>query len=114
MNVELIKLLEKYYNLDLKAICNLQGEPFIHISKTAFCEVFNLDDTCDQPIVHEYLEEYWRMDTTYKGKRLPLHRPRKYGDLVPLEDNDVPPFHVDLFEPSLKNTYSLVCQIMGT
>lgn len=114
VNVELVKLFSKHYNIDLKSIYNLQGEPFIHVSKIALCEVFNLSDTCDELIVHEDLEkEYWRMDTTYKGWRLTLNRPRKDGDLVPLEDNDEPPFLVDLFEPYLKHTYFSVCQALG-
>lgn len=53
------------------------------------------------------------MDTTYKGWRLPLHRARKYGDLLPLDDSDGPPFHVDLFEPYLKHTYFSMGQVLG-
>lgn len=84
------------------------------MSKNALCEVFNLDNTYDDPIIHEDLEqEYWRMDTTYKGQRLPLHRPRNDGNLVPLEDGDGPPFHVDLFEPYMKYTYLSVGNVMG-
>jgi hypothetical protein len=74
---------------------------------------FNLDVTCDEPIIYEELEkEYWRMETTYKGWRFPLYIPNKDGDLVPLEVNDRPPFHVDLFEPYLKYTYVSICQVL--
>lgn len=77
--------------------------------------MFNLDDTCDYPIVHEdVINEYWRMDTNHKGWRLPLHRPGKDGNLVTLVDDDGPPFHVDLFEPYIKYTYYLAGQLVGT
>lgn len=43
-----------------------------------------------------------------------MHRPKKDGSLVPFDENDGPPFHVDLFEPYLKYTYFSVCQVLGT
>jgi len=98
VNVELLKLLAKHYNPSLKAICNPQGEPVIHLSKNAICEVFDLDDLRTVPIVYEDLDkEYWRMDKMYNGWRLPLHRPKAKGPIVPLNDNDGPPFHLSLF-----------------
>lgn len=53
------------------------------------------------------------MDTIYKGWRLPLHKPKRDGNSVPLEDNDKPPFHIDLFEPYIKYTYFSMCQVLG-
>lgn len=59
VNVDLVKLSAKYYNPDLKAICDLQGKPFVHLSKEAIEEVFEFEDVCDCQIVYEDLiKEY--------------------------------------------------------
>jgi len=51
LNVELLQLLAKQYNPSLKAICNPQGEPIIHLLKNEIYEVFDLDDLFTVPIV---------------------------------------------------------------
>lgn len=64
--------------------------------------------------MNEELEkEFWRMDTTYKGWRFPLHRIKQDGKTVPLDDGDGPPFHVDLFESYMRYTYFSVGQVLG-
>lgn len=74
MDVELVKFLAKHYNSNLKAICDPQGKPFVQLSRIAIEEVFSFKDICDHPILYEELRsEYWRLDTTYKGWRLPLY-----------------------------------------
>jgi len=114
VNIDLLKLLAYHYDLDQKAICNPQGKTLFHVSKNVICEVFDLNDTYNTPIVHEALEkDYFKLDTTYKGWRLPLHRPRNEGSLVPFEEGDEPPFHVELFEPYLRYTYYSVGQVLG-
>lgn len=68
LDVDLVKLLAEHYNSDLKPICDPQGKPFVHLSKNAIEEIFGFEDICDHPIVYEDLKnEYWRLDTTYKG-----------------------------------------------
>lgn len=47
VNMDLFKLLAKHYNPNLKAICNLQGKPFVYLSKAALEEVFGFEDICD-------------------------------------------------------------------
>lgn len=76
VNLEL-RLLANHYNSELKAICDLNGEPLVHVSKNAVMEVFGLDDMNGYEIAPKDLEdEYQRLSTTYQEWRLPLHRKR--------------------------------------
>lgn len=75
VNVELVNLLADHYDLKHKAICDPSINPQIHFSKEAIGEVFKLEGFCNGEIIHEELEkEFLRMDTIYKGWRLPIHR----------------------------------------
>lgn len=62
-----------------------------------------MEGFCNEETIYEALEkEFSRMDTIYKGRRLPIHRTKQDGKPVPLQDSDGPPYHVDLFEPYMK------------
>lgn len=98
MNVDLVKLLAKYYNLDLKVVCDLQGKWFVHLFKEAIEEVFGFEDVCDLQIVYEDLnKEHLSLDITCKDWILPLYKPKIDENPMPLEDGDESPFNVNLF-----------------
>ena len=113
VNTELVKLLATHYDSKLKAICGPSRKPFIYISESSISEVLKLEGWSNEKIVNEELEkEFWRMDTTYKGWRFPLHRIKQDGKTIPLDNGDGPPFHVDLFKPYMRYTYFSVGQVL--
>lgn len=75
VNAELVKLLVDHYDPKHKAICDPSGKPQIHVSKEGIGEVLMLEGFFDEEINCEELQkEFFRMDTSYKGWRLPIHR----------------------------------------
>lgn len=53
------------------------------------------------------------MEDIYKRWRLPIHRPKVAGSIVPFGGGDKAPFDVTLFLPYFKYTYYYVAQVLG-
>ena len=61
------------------------GEPILAITKEVIDTVFKLDWGFEELIdLKKLTSEYFNLEHIYKTWRLPIHRPRNAGSLVPL------------------------------
>lgn len=94
VNIRLLEVLVRNYNLVKRCIHLPNGEAFIRFFASTIDKVFNLDPSHDKPLSFGKLEEeYLRMDTTYTGWKFSIHK-RQTGKLT---EEDKPPFNIDLF-----------------
>lgn len=75
INIRLLEVMVRNYNSTKRCIQFPNGDAFIRFSANTVNEVFNLDQKPDQPLSFRDLEEeYLRMDTTYTGWKLVIHK----------------------------------------
>lgn len=113
VNVELMKALARNYNPKTIIIYNYMGKPILSITREVIDTVFELDQGFEEPIdLKKLTSEYFNLEHIYKRWRLPIHRPRNEGSLVPLGQDDKAPYDVSSFHPGFKYTYYCVAQVL--
>lgn len=109
-----MKTLANNYDPKTKTIYNYMGEPILTITNKVIDTVFELDWGFEELIDHKKLtNEYFNLEHIYKASRLPIHRPRNAGSLMPLGQDDKSPYDVNSFHPYFKYNYYYVSQVLG-
>lgn len=114
VNVELMKSLANNYDPRTKTIYDYTRESILSVTREIIDTVFNLDwGFKEQVDTNKLAQEYFNLEDIYKRWRLPIHRPRVIGSIVPFGKDEKAPYDVNLFHPYFKYTYYYVAQVLG-
>lgn len=114
VDVELMKALVDSYDPKTKTIYDYRGNPMVAINKQTIDMVFDLDWDVEEKIdMHKLSQEFFNLEDIYRKWRLPIHRPKVGGSIIPFSKTDKVPFDVNQFHPYFKYTYYATAQVLG-